>query len=614
MRVNSGILIGGVAGVLIGGFAASMSVYIWVDTEETADSPRQTSPVTVAMLEHSPTVTTNARKVRSNELEPYLNIESVRESLALYSDFDQSVSLYLLLARAAKGDIQQYINESILISSSKQRNAALSIIFGRYATLDPLEAVDRALTLDQLTEQERSRLIQAIFNEWTTRDIDAAVFAIDNLPDPHKYSAASALLRRSDFLPADQRIQIVQDIGLSDDWIARAVSSIRGEAAKADPRSAFYDRVRESTYNQPSMSELLTVARHWIRLEGAEVLTEIHDSLDDRNMRRGLLHSLIWSEILTGNAAPIDVMRAVSEFSDRQDAKESMENLFETWSRNDPKQSFEHSFEFGDQFINREFRKRLLRIWAGRDAVGLLTEASFLPRDYQDVAVVFALGRMSRASPEEAIQIARSLAKPELKRHARDEIVKQWSYDNAKDALDWLINDGFNIDDQNDTSIFTQTLSTYLNQDFAAAEKFVRDYQGELNNQFVEAVASHLVNVDVERAIDYLPNVNKDHRISLQVDIGTQLVEVDPLKALSFGKTVERSNRHTYFDKVLNAWADSNFFALHEDILRVPSEYRMYAAEAILDANESERALSDREIQRLKSMGTREEVLISTSQ
>ena len=206
------------------------------------------------------------------------------------------------------------------------------------------------------------------------------------------------------------------------------------------------------------------------------------------------------------------------------------------------------------------------------------------------------------------LKSARNLDTHEQRTHARDEIVRKWSSVNAKAALDWLIDDGLNIDQQNETSIFEQAFSSYLSQDFESAEHFARNYQGTLKKLFVEAVASHLISIDVEQAIDYLPNVNRENRNSLQIDIGVELVDFDPLKALSYGETVEKSSRRSYYERVLKEWADDDLFALHKNLQRVPREHRMYAAETLLIANESERALSDRQIQNLESMVSKREV------
>lgn len=592
-------------GVVVGGLVAGLSVYIWLDEEQLTQSPRLSESFVTTLRDRTSSPPTNIREVRSDDLASHLNIQSIRESVALRSDFDQNASLYLLLAHADEADLESYISESLAIPSSDQRIGVLPTIFGRYAALNPREALDRVLALDQLTSRERTFVLRSLFREWTVSDLEGAIAALDSLPDAYKFTAATAIMSRNDHLSTDQQIQLAQEIGPSEQWINNTLASIRSEAAKNDPRSAFYELIRDTTHLQYARHELIPIVARWFELEGAKVLSEIDDSIEDRITKRFLLQILVGSWFDSDNVSVIEMMRVISEFPNRKDAKELMEQLLRSSSRSDPKRAFEYSFEFGDQFINREVRKRLLRIWAIRDAEGLLSEANSLPREYQDVAVVTALGRMSTTSPEEAIQIARSLARPGLQRQARDEIVKQWSSVNAKDALEWLINDGFNIGDQNDTAIFSQALSSYLNQDLDAAQNFVSDYRGVLKNQFVETVVRHLINVDVDHAIDYMPNVVKEHRSALQLDIGRRLAEGEPLKALSFGTTIEQSNRDQYYDTMLNAWAQNNFFSLHENIQRVPAEYRTHAAEAILRHDESENTLSNREIQNLKAMVTR---------
>ena len=612
MRLSGSILIALVIGVLVGGFVAGLSVYLWLDEEPFIQSPGQNTSVVATLQDRTASSPTITRDVPTGDLKPHLHIQSVHESTILDSDFDQSVSLYVLLARADIRDLERYVGESLKIASRNQRVAALSIIFGRYAALDPHQALDQALMLDQLTMQERSNLVRSIFNEWTVGDLDGAIAAIEDLPDPYTYAAASAIMWRSDFLSPDQRIQLAQQIGPNDDWIATTVASIRSEAAKVDPRNAFYDSIRDtSTHTQAHYAELLGIVRHWFELEGTAILTEINSSLDNRNTRRSVLNALIWNAIATNTATPTDVLNVVAEFPNRQDAKEAVQYVFRSWSNLDPKRSFESSFDLGNQFMDLNFRRSLLQMWATKDANGLFDEATSLPREYQDMAVVTALGRMSRNSPEEAIRIARNLDTSELRTQARNEIIGQWSPVNAKSAFEWVINDGLSISDENEPSIVQRAFSSYLSQDFESAERFARDYQGEMRNQLLDEVASRLVYTDIERAIEYLPILNKESRTDLQFQIGHQLVEIDPLEAVSFGATVEKSGRENYYKSVLNSWAYHDASELYENIDRIPREYRTYAADGILQYNENRKTLSDREIRNLEAMVTRRTRVLS---
>ncbi|MCY4094577.1 MAG: hypothetical protein OXG05_05540, partial [Gammaproteobacteria bacterium] len=361
MRHGTLVLSAGAAGVLIGGLVIGISFYSFVGKESPMELPDFNigSPKTVT--EYKPGAAANTSETYTGDIDPIFRIQSVHESTALTSDFDQSVSLYVLLARAEEDDLVRYINESFSISTRNQRVAALSIIFGRYAALDPYKAIDRSLALDQLTMQERSNLVRSIFNEWTVGDLDAAVAAIEDLPDPYKFSAASAIMWRSDFLSPEQRIQLAQQIGPNEDWIANTVASIRSEASQVDPRSAFYDSIRDNTTNsQAHYRELLGIVRHWFELEGVAILPEINDSLDNRNLRRSVLSALIWNAMATDTATPNEVLDIVAEFPNPRDAKESIQHVFRSWTNMDPEQSFEASFDFGNEFIDLDFRRSLL--------------------------------------------------------------------------------------------------------------------------------------------------------------------------------------------------------------------------------------------------------------
>lgn len=245
MRINGSVLI---ASVALASFAAGVAVHAWLGTEQSVELPHQRAAVAESIVEVAPLSPTFSQKGSTSALDSFFRIQSVLASTNLKSDFDQSASLYLLLMRADESELDRYINESFSISPRNQRVAALSIIFGRYAAINPNEALDRALALTQLTIPERSNVIRSIFVEWTGNDLNSVVAALDDLPEQYKYSAASAIIWRSDFLPNDQRIQLAEQIGPNDAWTHSTVTSIRAEEAKVDPRGAFYDHIGDHSH------------------------------------------------------------------------------------------------------------------------------------------------------------------------------------------------------------------------------------------------------------------------------------------------------------------------------------------------------------------------------
>ncbi|MCY4127794.1 MAG: hypothetical protein OXG15_01000 [Gammaproteobacteria bacterium] len=601
-----------VAVALIGGFSVGVSVYSWLGKERTVQLPIAGSVNSERMQVFDPISPDSTHAEPTSTLNQALRVQSVLESTKLKSDFDQSVSMYLLLARAKEEDLNRYISESFSISSRNQRVAAFSIIFGRYAAINPNRALERALAIDQLTMQEKSNVIRSIFNEWTVGDLDAAAVAAANLSQQYKFSAASAIMWRSDFLSSDERAELARLIGPNDAWIDNAIASIRSDEAKVDPRAAFYDHIRVAAHTQKHYTELFGIVRHWFERDGATILPELHESLENPNARRFVLQNLIWNAIATKTATPVEILNVVAELPKQQDARQAMEHVFRSWANLDPKQSFEASLEFSGPLVTHDLRTSMLRIWAAKDFEGLLSEASSLPPEYRDAAVVQALGRMSINAPQEAIHHARNLDTHARRIAARDEIVAQWSNADAKTAFEWLMNDGFSENDESVPSIWRQTFSKYIEQNFDAAQAYASTYEGALKNQLMEKVGSHLIRSDIDKAIDFLPNVKGKWHTFLQNDIGRELARQNPIRALKFGETVPASQRDEYYVAMINAWVDEDVAALYDNIQRVPETHQSFAAEQALYRDENRQYLSERQIKRLESMVTTEEVIVNS--
>lgn len=602
MRTRVSILIAVIAGALIGGLAVGVSVYYWTGAVETSVVWRQETTSTSTEKPDSTTVASRPSiEGVMPDLSPYAHVQTIQDIAQLESDFDRNISLYLLLANADRDALETYIRQSISLSSANHRNTVLSVIFGRYAALDPQIAVDQALAIIQLTLDERDALVKAIFNEWAIADLNAAAIAVDELPQSFKFHAANAVMRRSDDLTTQQREALAQRIGPSEVWIAMTIKNIALEAIKAEPRNAYYERIRESSHNIEFQSDLLGIAHHWFALDGPVVLREIYESTDNQKTRRFLVNNLIINSLFSNSAKPSDLLNVVSAFPNKRDARESVESVFSNWSQSEPRASFEASFDY-DDVLTDDFRSSLIKTWASKDPSGLLAEVSSLPTEYRDTAVVNALGRMARDDPDEAIRRARNLDSRALQMSARDEIIQSWSWVNAKDAFEWLMNDSFNENSRNNRSNWQAAFSAYLEQDFESAQQFANQYKGEIKNQLVESVVRYMIRWDLDRAIDYLANVDVDSRLTLQEQIGSKLLETNPREALDFVATIEESHQNKVYQSVLAQWAFSDSISLFDNLEQLPDEYQQVAATQILFFSGQLDSLTDRQIKKLESM------------
>ena len=147
------------AGVLVGaGICAGLFLLLQRPTDANQNI-RLHDDSQASLVSHSATETENVTQDAAHEGRiAFHSVRTLADTLAFETDFDQTVALYTLLERADEEVVVDLIQEADSISPPSQRVAALSIIFSKYATIDPYRALEhaeifgRAFVLQDATE------------------------------------------------------------------------------------------------------------------------------------------------------------------------------------------------------------------------------------------------------------------------------------------------------------------------------------------------------------------------------------------------------------------------------------------------------------------------------
>ncbi len=598
MRIYIAILTSGVVGVLIGFTAA----YSLSNDEFSASEFSTNLPGSITTSDHNTVVTFPALDKDTQRLDSDLRVHTIHDISKLKSNFDRDLSLLLLLSRADVEELEEYIGQIDELPSTNQQIAVLSVIFGRYAAIDPQRAIDRVLELDELTEIGKEEIVSSIFNEWTLTNLDAAVAALQELPQAIKEIGLSAMMWRIDHLSPGQRIELAQALGPSDDWIDYTITSIRSEMIYDEPRVAYFDLLRNTPNINEHTVELAEIGKQLVAADGVAALREIYDSLENLSARHNVLNGVIWRVIREEITSPSSVLQIVSELPKEQEIRNATETVLRTWTSLDPIAAFEAALALDDRSISPRFRKELLFTWASRDAASLYEKALSLPRKYQSEAITRALVQISRESPQEAIQLAHNLDSRSHRTSARGAIVFGWRHNDAKAAFEWLMANSLDVNEQVDASLWLTTFSSYLDQDYENARAYVDQYEGGFRDQLVEATAIHLLDSDVDLAIDYMNSVDIEFSESLLSNIAFSLTEFNGDAALSFGESVAEDQRDIFYQNLVKGWAFYDLVGLFDNIHRVPSKYQSLAAVQLIAMNAQYHYLSDREVKKLESL------------
>jgi hypothetical protein len=154
-----------VGGVLLGIFAMVFVTRVGMQGGQLSVAPVR-DPLEVSTM--APEVAENHRS------EQYAGLTSVREVMALPSEFARAEALHIVAGRANAAAVQGMIFEANGIADEIERAMLLNVLFFRLAETDP----QSALALARSDDFKGIRSIElTVWRVWSRADLDDALFA-----------------------------------------------------------------------------------------------------------------------------------------------------------------------------------------------------------------------------------------------------------------------------------------------------------------------------------------------------------------------------------------------------------------------------------------------------
>lgn len=187
---------------------------------------------------------------------------TLADILTIDGEFEQTAALYELIRAAEREQLERLIVEADGISSASDRRGALSILYARYADLDPDTALGFLLRHGASQSGVEAR---ALFHGWARRDLTAAVETAAELPPHLRQAAALAILMSRDELPADARQDVARRLE-----VEHLLGSLRMQRAldqvDRDPLAAWQTALA-ATDGPGRQERLMSIVNGWARRE-----------------------------------------------------------------------------------------------------------------------------------------------------------------------------------------------------------------------------------------------------------------------------------------------------------------------------------------------------------
>ena len=199
---------------------------------------------------------------------------SIREILKLPGDFAQTTALYVLAASKDQAGIERLLEEAKTIDRRSEGRAAASILYERYAEIDPKAALEHMMRGDAGFDPS---WLYGVFHSWARTDLDAAVAGASKLDDRSRQMAGVAIVRSRDDLTAEKRDELGSKMELQ--VAVRDPSSFDLRSPKAAARA--WQSAVAITDREARMGELYRLTENWARQDPRAAIRAI-ESLESR--------------------------------------------------------------------------------------------------------------------------------------------------------------------------------------------------------------------------------------------------------------------------------------------------------------------------------------------
>lgn len=518
------------------------------------------------------------------------NAENLEDIEQLQSPFDQLSALYSLLARM---DARQALD---LLEESKDRLPAIDIknlqlaIIQRLAQFDPKLALVHALDLES---HGPSQYVSSVFREWAQVDLDDAVANARSLDEHLRTSVVDAILsHRSDLSPDVQR-EIAQKI--TNEPVADALLAMHAVSrAKKDAEQVWNELASKLQDNTRQTALLSQVAIAWIDQSGPKVLEQIAASLTNSYTRQNVLQSVLDHVAITEPARAFEF--ALNNDTDFYN--QIKESVVSAWAQTDPQTALNAVGIVRRGPLRKLLEKSIIRSWAEQSPRAVLERIDSLPPVHKEMATLAALGAIALNSPSEAVQVLSTLESGQTRRNAASQVVSVWSSQNAREALDWILNEP-SIQD-----LKSRLLRTIANDLVHVDPHLAMSAALELPAVEASGMEAHIVHQlaweDSDKAIELVGQVRyQDAKMRSYRNLGLALVSKgDGDKAMDLSKDIPEPLRVEYFQLIIPLWARDDAEGLLELVNQLPTQkFKSQAARELIQQNRWTKSLTETQLE-----------------
>ncbi|MCY3541405.1 MAG: hypothetical protein OXH31_05805 [Gammaproteobacteria bacterium] len=496
--------------------------------------------------------------------------DDVESLLVATDDYARSVAFRAILSSADQQQLIALLEQSKAIRNFDQRLTTRIEIFRRFAVIAPEAAM---LHTSELPSNRRTPIVEAIFLEWASSDVDAALTHLRTLGSADQRTGLEAILRIRNDWSTDRTMELALEFG-HESLGADILEERQIMRAFDDPRGAWKAILEDSRVETLQYDTLKTILELWVDHEGFDVVFEAMDSISQIYIPWNFLIPIL---VPIAREDPEYALELIDEFSEEV-RRTATFTVVHAWADTDPLAALKAVTEL-ENYPEHVIDNLLTNVgWdllgeSPYEAVEHLPQ--YLSRNSRKYILQSAMRRIVRDSPQDATKLINEIA------HGVEdlggELALAWAREDASAALNWinaqeetlqpmLLLDAIPALVEVDPDL---ALSTALNQKIP---------NGQLGLEY--EVIRTLAQSDIARATAMLPQVRAGETKSRAcAELGRVMInQNESVAAIKLGSELAESLQYEYFQAIINELYNQDRVALYEVLDLLPHKFQSDAA------------------------------------
>lgn len=497
--------------------------------------------------------------------------DDVDSLLIATDDYARSVAFRAILSSADQQQLIALLDESKAIRNFDQRLTTHIEIFRRFAVIAPEVAI---LHTSELASNRRTPIVEAIFLEWASSDIDAALTHLGTLGSADQRTGLEAILRLGDDWSAERIMELANEFG-HESLGADILEERQVMRAFDDPRAAWNAILEDTRVETLQIDTLATILELWVDREGFNVVFEAMKSIPQIDYPRAILDPIL---VPITQDDPQHAFELLEEFSEEV-RRTAVFIVAHEWCETDPMAALEavnESVTYSKHVQDNLFRNIGWEIAWDSPSQAIEHLPQYLSRDSRKYILQYAMQRIARESPEEATKMLNEIA------HGVEDLggalAAEWARADASAALNWI---GAQEEKLQPTLLReVMPVLVEIDPDLAlstALKQEISDGQIGLEWDVIRALAQ----IDVGRASAMLSQVRAGETKSRAcAELGRAMVnQKEYSAAIKLGSEIPESLQDEYFSSIINELYNQDQVALYEVLELFPQrKYQTQAA------------------------------------